>query len=252
VRLSRRAFTANAAIVLSQRVVGLPAAGLTLTTGSANAAPPAVAAPEIAMATISGGQAIDRDALGGNPFASAFIQLLDGPPGDFAATMTRRTEALSDDFQHPDLSGWRGTTPRPSSDTASAVAAVIVFAHYPPASGLASLPGAAFDAVRVEAALRRAGFETQRTEAADEAAYRTALAELARRSANADQALVYTTGHGIELGGQAYLLTPGHRREKAAPHLPGQAIPISDIQAALHAKTRNMLFYGACRDRIAG
>lgn len=218
-------------------------------------ASPAIAAPPpiVTMATQSGGQAMDRDAFGGNPFASAFIQTLDKRDLTLPAALNELKEAtvdLSGRFQTPDFApatddGW--TLANPASGERR-VALVVVLAEYGLATGLKSLPGAAFDAVRVSRALRKSGYTTEMVVAADLAEFRAALAEFRNNAEKADTALIYTTGHGVETGGKVWLIGPDYPRPQGKAALPTHAIAVSEVAAAAVARTRNLIFYAGCRD----
>lgn len=232
----------------------LPIAVALLIATPAHAAPPA---PLVTMATQSGGQALDRDEFGGNPFASAFIQTLDQRELALPAALAELKAAtvdLSGRFQTPDVpaaadSGWRMAAP---AGAETPVALVIVLSEYRLTTGLKSLPGAAFDAVRVSRALRRAGYATEMVVAADLAEFRAGLDAFRSRSARSDTALIYTTGHGVETGGKVWLIGPDYPRAKGKAALPTHAIAIAEVATAAVAKSRNLVFYAGCRDDPLG
>lgn len=214
---------------------------LALAVAAAPAPPPV----EIATATAAGAQALDHDAFGGNPFATALIQLLGESPPAFGPALRARTEALSDGFQHPDVARLAPAMPGPGQ---RGVALVVVFAEYAPASGLPALPGAAFDAVRVGRALTAAGFATTTVVARDAAEVRAALAAFAQRSRQADVALIYTTGHGTQIGDTVFLGSPEYRLTLGREGVAAHAIPLAEIAGQAQASRRNLVFYGGCRD----
>ena len=210
------------------------------------AAPPAT----LVYATQGGTPAFDGDPSGGNPFATAFIQALGEGAGDDRATLTERTLANSGGGQRPDLGGAPAMLElRPSG---TAVALVIVFADYGDDQGLASLPGAAFDAARVSAALKRAGYDAALAVVDSRAEYLDRLAAFARHSGTADEALLYTTGHGMEAGGTVWLIPPEFDPNDRAVALEPRAIRVAGLGGQLAAKKRNQVFYAGCRDNPLG
>lgn len=216
------------------------------------AAPLAAQAPPAALvhATQGGTPAFDGDPSGGNPFATAFIQALGEGPGDDRATLTERTLANSGGGQRPDLAGAPATLDlRPNG---KAVALVIVFADYGDDQGLASLPGAAFDAARVSAALKRAGYAASLAIVGSRAEYLDRLAAFTRQSAGADEALLYTTGHGMEAGGNVWLIPPEFDPADRSNALEPRAIRVAALGGKLGAKQRNQVFYAGCRDNPLG
>ncbi|WP_324261369.1 caspase family protein [Altererythrobacter sp. H2] len=208
---------------------------------------PAMAEPVTIYGTRAGEVAYDADPFGGNPFASAVVAALGdaGEDGAFAIEVT--TGELSGGYQIADASQLGELTLRlaPAED---AVALVVVFADYGDLAGLPSLPGAAFDAMRVANALRGAGYTVAMAVPANAAEYRGALAEFAAASANYDRALIYTTGHGIEPDGYAFLLPPDV--DALANPGPGDAIGLDEVGQSLRASGTNLLLYAGCRENL--
>ncbi len=212
------------------------------------AAVPAAAEPapvERVYATSAGASAYDGDAHGGNPFATAFIQALDPQVSDAADALFVETLYNSGNLQvaDPDAMGPGASLLPREGETA--VALVVVFADYGDERGLSSLPGAAFDAARVSAALTDAGFATQMVIARDAAAYRSALSGFAATSAGAERALIYTTGHGGEFERGIFMVPP---EAEALPVLTDGALFLDEVAAALRASASNRLIYAGCRD----
>ena len=102
--------------------------------------------------------------------------------------------------------------------------------------------------VRVEAA----GFKTQVAVDLSGAGMRDTIARFSAESAQADAALIYTTGHGVEVDGTVYLLPGDYPLAQKNAALPSRALPVRDIGAGLKAKRVNLLFYGGCRDNPLG
>src|SRR5262245_57289470 len=124
------------------------------------------APPLLFHASQSGERTLDEGEGGGNPFASALVELLaiEGLRlGDLPARLTALTVSKSHSFQLPDVppkavpQDWV-FSPKPPADTRLAL--VVVFSDYS-ISGAPSLPGAKHDAARVAGAFERAGFQTR-------------------------------------------------------------------------------------------
>ena len=222
-----------------------------LAVGTAAAAGPP--APLVFHAARSGEQTLDEGAGGGNPFASALIELMSR--GDltlegFPSELRQLTWQKSSAFQSPDVpdrvqpASWMFQR-KPADGTR--VALVVVFSEYS-APGAQSLPGAKHDAGRVGAALAAVGFQTEIVVDPTRAELNDVLRRFTERSAGAESALVYTTGHGVEVNGVVYVLPgdyPVSEKEKA---LERKAIRLSRLALAARAKQVNLVFYGGCRD----
>ncbi|MCP4549147.1 MAG: caspase family protein [bacterium] len=219
-------------------------------TGSMN--PNAV--PIYFFGTSAGGTTLDQGEGGGNPFASAFVELLARKELTLNALtddLAELTELKSNGVQRPEtparssLMMWR-ILPRPSKE--SRIALVFVFSDYSASGGATSLPGAEHDARRVSAALALAGFETQMTVDPERDNIGDILRDFAIRSADADAALLYTTGHGVEVDGIVYLLPgdyPVSERNSGLAHF---ALRLPEFSAAMRAKRANLIFYAGCRN----
>jgi len=191
----------------------------------------------------------DRDRLGGNPFASALVEVLQKKP----ATLSDFTAALAaSNARHS--GGWQQlqfpkTLPRWKMDVAKEkrVALVLINADYSKTPGVYSLPGAAFDAQRVPDALREAGYEVTLVldKTTDEA--RKALEDFASTSAEANASLIYIGGHGAQHKRVVYWMM-GDYPEQDAKWLPTHAISVDEIGRAGHAKDVNLVLYASCRD----
>ncbi len=218
--------------------------------------PASLADPIVFHATTSGQRAMDSDAKGGNPFASALIDSLARPSltlNELAASLERLTLDYSKGKQRPDIparaSGAESLLPAVSGETR--IALVLVVSDYGKA-GANSLPGARFDAGRIATALTAAGFVTETAIDLDREAMLGTLDGFATRSRSADLALVYTTGHGVEVDGKVYLVPGDYPLSEGNAALERHAFPIARIAAAAHARRLNLIFYGGCRDNPLG
>jgi hypothetical protein len=112
-----------------------------------------------------------------------------------------------------------------------------------------SLRNPANDAKAIAGAMRRIGFSevfehydlglTQMT---------AALKNFGDRAANADWAVIYFAGHGVEMGGAAYLIPTDAKLEKDA-HVSYEAIPLDRmLQTTESAKKLRLVILDACRN----
>lgn len=214
----------------------------------------AVASPRHVFfyASGSGQPTEDRDARGGNPFATALVDLLSARRartlGVFGLELTALTTVNSRGRQQAEIVGSGEMAelsflPKPADETW--IALVVVFTDYSQSSaGLQSLRGAAFDAKRVSETLARTGFKVTTLVDADPVALVRTLQAFAKRSMAADLALIYTTGHGVEANGVAQISLPYARANDAA-----SSLPVTELAKHAHAKRANLVFYAACRNR---
>ncbi len=238
-------------LVTAHRIGLAVAAPLFVMAGAAQAAD---AAPTVVITSVaSGEEASDRDAFGGNPLASALITVARDRQTPFREALARLldlTTAYSNEQHHPVAGaladdGWRLGMAAPGERR---VALVAVFAEYRLDTQLPSLPGAAFDAVRISRALRSVGFATEMVVALDRAELRAALARHGEQAADADTSLIYVTGHGVEHRGRIALLPGDYPARAGAAALSTHAIMLDEIAGAGRAHRRNLLFYGGCRN----
>jgi hypothetical protein len=194
---------------------------------------------------------MDRDRLGGNPFASGLIDVLKDPTltlRDFGQRLAGATQQRAMGWMQPDIPrhvdnpGWR-LAPNPQERR---IALVLINADYAK-SGIASLPGAVVDSRRVPAALAEAGFDVELVYDQTTQAARARLADFSKRAAEADVALIYIGGHGIQHKRIAYWIS-GDYPEQDARHLPTHALSIPQISEAARAKSVNLVLYASCRD----
>ena len=231
---------------------------LTALLGLAAVALPASAETLLFQAAQSGKQALDQGEGGGNPFASALIELLGRPAltlGDLPVNLRNLTEAKSQGYQSPDVPlsaatpGWSVAPARPGEKR---IALVMIVSDYAKSGGAPSLPGALRDAGRIADALKGAGFETRSLIDADLAGMRAGLARFATESAGADVAALYVTGHGVEVGQRVYVVPGDYPVAERNRVLAQRALPLTEIAATPRAKTVNLVFYGGCRDDPLG
>lgn len=205
--------------------------------------------PVFIYGSLSGRPTLDRDAQGGNPFATAFVQSLaleSASFGAFAEELIRRTGGASRGIQHPEVLGG-GHLPRwqflPRQKGQMRVALVVTFSGYAGSDVGPSLPGVIRDRERVSKALTNAGFAVTRIDDPDAAALTRAIASFQRNSAAADVALIYTTGHGVEIDGVPRVLLPYSRSDGTI------AMTVTELARAARAREANLIFYAARRNR---
>jgi hypothetical protein len=205
-------------------------------------------------ASSSGKQTLDQGEGGGNPFASSLIDVLAQPHAalrDLPATLQRLTVQKSGGFQTPDVPAgvarpdWSLV---PATSGERRIALVLVVSDYSASGGAPSLDGAKTDAARIASALQRAGFTTEVALDFDLASMRRKLADFASRSAEADAAAIYVTGHGVEVGRTVYLLPGDYPVALKDAALHDRAIRLADIAGLPRARQVNLVFYGGCRD----
>lgn len=190
----------------------------------------------------------DRDRLGGNPFASAVVEVLAKEPWTLREFTERLAEANArhsggwQQLQFPkQLPKWKIGQP-----SGKRVALVLINSDYSKSPGVYSLPGAAFDARRIPEALRKAGFETTLVFDASAEGARKAMADFAAVSEGAEASLVYIGGHGMQHKRIVYWLM-GDYPEQDEKWLATHAIPVDEIGRVGRAGV-NLVLYASCRD----
>src|SRR6186713_1656684 len=139
--------------------------------------------PALLFATRSGGTTIDRDAFGGNPFATALIQVTDEPSlpfRRFPGRLRALTVEGSQRHQVPQWTRWPeglhwSFRLEPGSRQERRCALVLIVSDYAGA-GVAPLAGAAHDERRISAMLGANGFSVVQGVAPDRASLVEALA----------------------------------------------------------------------------
>jgi uncharacterized caspase-like protein len=110
------------------------------------------------------------------------------------------------------------------------------------------LPNPAHDAQDVSAALARLGFAVNTVTDADFDGLRRALLDFGRTARNADMAVFYFAGHGIEINGSNWLL-PTDVELQNDGDASTEAISLqSAMQAVRAAKTLGLVILDACRN----
>lgn len=192
----------------------------------------------------------DRDRQGGNPFASALVQVIAEKPLTLETFTRRMAEANAIHSRGWQQLDYPRRLPAPKlrldAKGGTRIALVLINSDYS-RSDAYSLPGAAVDAKRVPEALSGAGFETTVVFNKSVGEARAALEEFGARSAEADVAAIYIGGHGAQHGRSVYWLM-GDFPGQDAKWLPTHAIAVEEIAKAGRAKALNMVLYASCRD----
>ena len=116
-------------------------------------------------------------------------------------------------------------------------------------SSVAKLANPSRDARSLADAFERLDFETiTLKQDLTYSEFRRTLSDFARLADNADIAVIYYAGHGIEVGGQNYLV-PIDAKLRAARDVDFEGMPLSQIMTALEgAKKLRLVILDACRD----
>lgn len=225
-------------------------AAAAIASASAQTAPaPAAPGPLFYYAGQPGRLTQDRDRLGGNPFASALVEVLQRHPAtlsDFTAALAAANARHSGGWQQMQfpkkLPNWKM-----GAAEEKRVALVLINADYSKTAGVYSLPGAAFDARRIPQALSEAGFDVTLVLDRNAEDARKALSDFSARSAGADASLIYIGGHGMQHKRIVYWMM-GDYPEQDEKWLPTHAISVDEIGKAGQAKSVNLVLYASCRD----
>lgn len=140
-----------------------------------------------------------------------------------------------------------------AADTGRRVALVIGNGNYvgvgPGGKDIQKLPNPVRDAQHVSDMLSRAGFEiTRRTDIESKRDFDRVLADFSRSAAEADIALVFYAGHGVEVDGINYLVPTGAKLVAPA-EVPATAVSATAVLRALSpARRLKILVLDACRD----
>lgn len=209
-------------------------------------APPA---PLIFYAGQAGRLTSDRDREGGNPFASALVEVIVQKPLTLARFTERMAIANSIKSQGWQMMDYPRVLPSPKvrlDRGEKRVALVLINADYSQSDAY-SLPGARFDAKRVPEALTAAGFATTLVLDANAATARGALEEFANASEAADVSLIYIGGHGAQRSRDVYWLA-GDFPGQDPKWLDDYAVTVAEISRSARARDLNLVLYASCRD----
>lgn len=111
-----------------------------------------------------------------------------------------------------------------------------------------ALPNPKNDAAEVAKKLTAIGYEVQLEENLTGQAFRIALGEFSESAQNADLALVFYAGHGIELGGRNFLI-PVDSEMKSEASAQFESVALDQVLSTVReAKTLGIVMLDACRD----
>jgi uncharacterized caspase-like protein len=110
------------------------------------------------------------------------------------------------------------------------------------------LANAVNDALAIETALEKLGFEVTLESNRDLKRMRRALEDFREDAAGADVALVFFAGHGVEIAGQNFLL-PIDAKAESADILKTSALPLDEVRATIAATGKiGLIMLDACRN----
>jgi hypothetical protein len=203
-------------------------------------------------ASQSGRATLDRGEDGGNPFASALVELLNRPSlslDELVGQITTITQQKSGGYQLPDISGIRGASNwaiKPSRSDSKKVALVATFSQYTE-ENVSWLPGAERDRVRVTNALRAAEFKVVTIANPAMSDLNRLLHDFSTASKDSDVAFIYVTGHGFEDRGKVYLAPSSYHFKHREKPVSDSAIYVGNLVSGLKAEHANLVFFGGCR-----
>jgi hypothetical protein len=210
----------------------------------------------VIYATGSGGTTIDQDVYGGNPFATALIELSTVTTGSlttFARQLRGLTRERSGNHQNPTWtslpagSKWSIAMPAVQR-TERRVALVLIVSEYGTLNS-PRLVGAANDERRISAMLAQNGFSVHQGVASNRTSLVRALRDFSIRAQTHDSAIIYSTGHGVELDNIVYLLPGDYPFVKGYPEaaLRKRALSVRSIAQSCRATKFNLTFFAGCR-----
>lgn len=212
--------------------------------------------PHLFFGTSPGQPALDGDEQGGNPFASSLIEVAADPRArlrSWSSLLRNKTAQRTAGVQVPQARpgsgdrGWRLAEPF-GAPPESRLALVLVVSSYL-APQAPALYGARLDERRIAAMWAAHGFSVTQGVAPSRAALLAALRAFAARSAGADTAALYSTGHGVEVGGQTYLLPGDYPFERGfgLAVLRRHALAVDRLAASARGRKVNLVFFAGCR-----
>ncbi len=140
-----------------------------------------------------------------------------------------------------------GLTGAPQAYGAERVALVIGNSNY---AQLPRLTNPVNDASDVSQSLQRVGFQVTTIKDAGFEQLRVALLAFGRQAADADMALVFYAGHGIEVAGENWLL-PVDGQLKTDADVNSEAMNLRTVMLAVSdAKTLGLVILDACRNNV--
>ena len=112
-----------------------------------------------------------------------------------------------------------------------------------------ALRNPANDATLIASRLAGLGFDVVRIIDGDRRDFWDGLTDFGRRAQNADVALVFYAGHGVQVNGSNWLL-PIDAEIQASTDLPAQAMKADDLLEIMHASGARLklVFFDACRN----
>ena len=217
--------------------------------------------PAIVYATQAGGTTLDQDSFGGNPFATALIDLSNEQGLELKQLLPAlRKSTLERSARHQTPTWDRVSADEKWTFTLSnavrqekRIALVLVVSEYTDSENH-QLLGAARDERRISSMLAGHGFSVTQGVAPDKRSLHRALRSFTATSKESDVAIVYSTGHGVEYIARPFLL-PGDYPFSlgyGSATLRRHALPVAQIASACKARKLNLTFFAGCRTLVAG
>jgi uncharacterized caspase-like protein len=130
------------------------------------------------------------------------------------------------------------------TDATRRVALIVGNGSYRHIASLANPPN---DASDIGEAFKRVGFKVSQLKNADRLEFLRALRAFEDEALEADIAIVFYAGHGIEIDGSNFLIPVDAKLERDT-HVEDEAVPLNRVlQAVAGAKTLRLVFLDACR-----
>lgn len=203
------------------------------------------------FATTSGAVAFDSDGgIWGNPFATSLIEIVGRLPmtaEKIGSELKRLTSERTNYRQIPECpKSLSQFEINPCALNQRCIALILIYSDYDETC-FNPLPGALHDAARISSALIKQGFSVQVEGNPVRSVYSSVIDEFAYRSKSVEVAFVYSTGHGMEVDGQVYLIPSDYTSKNGMSDLLSRSIRLDDLGACARASECNLTFFGGCR-----
>jgi len=96
--------------------------------------------------------------------------------------------------------------------------------------------------------LSKAGFDVQTNVDSSKLELNKILKNFSKQSETSDVSMIYTTGHGVEVNGEIYLIPSDKLFVYKQAKLLKEAINLKRFGSSVKSKKINLVFYGGCRN----
>ncbi|QTR45315.1 caspase family protein [Thiothrix litoralis] len=202
-------------------------------------------------ASQKGRPTLDKDESGGNPFASALVELLGYEIlsfKDFKHQLVELTKVKSHGFQIPvvpvedDIDNWQIL---PVPDNEKRVALVMIFSSYH--DEVRPLLGASYDMQRISQSLMKSGFDTIMSIDPQCMEIEVILDGFHALSKNADVSLIYLTGHGFQTSDGVYVFPVDYPFRGQSKIFYERLLKFDSLKRYFGSSRINAMFYAGCR-----